>query len=203
MPPKAHTVTLNNDQVKMITEQITDSVFARLESKMEEQQKIINKKISDISDNLKDKADELEQRDRIINLRIFGVPEKKGESTDKLVIKVAQQANVTLNENCISRSHRVGPRDQDRTRAIIVRFVSYADRKSLFHAKKALKGTGISIREDLTKLRQDLLKKVSAEYGFESVWTSDGVIIVKIGNVFHRVKTEDDYEKLCEEHPST
>ena len=160
--------------------------------------KAIDEKISSIQD----KTDDLEQRDRLKNLRIFGVKEEQNESTDSLVIEVATKTNVSLQPGCISRSHRVGPKNSKKTRAIIVNFVSYADRKKFFQAKKKLKGSGISIREDLTKIRQKILERASAEYGPSTVWSNDGVIVIKIGETYHRVKTENELDTLMADSPA-
>ena len=57
-----------------------------------------------------EKKDVLEQYGRRQNLEISGIPEKEGESTNKLVIEVAKLANVELSPNQISISHRLPPK---------------------------------------------------------------------------------------------
>lgn len=72
----------------------------------------------------------------------------------------------------------------------------------MFRHKKLLKGTNITIREDLTKMRLSLLKEAVSHYSTKAVWTSDGVILVNIGKARPvRVKTEGDLQKLLEKHP--
>ncbi|KAK3916456.1 RNA-directed DNA polymerase from mobile element jockey [Frankliniella fusca] len=48
-------------------------------------------------------------------------------------------------------------------------------------AKRQLKGTEVTVREDLTKMRLQVLKHAVKEYTMKKVWTSDGVIKVNIG----------------------
>ncbi|KAK3921949.1 LINE-1 type transposase domain-containing protein 1 [Frankliniella fusca] len=141
------------------------------------------------------KTDDLEQRNRLENLRIFGIKEEAKEDTNQLVLDVAMKIGIySLEKHHISRSHRVGKKHSDKPRAIIVKFVSYADRQKLFEAKKKLKGSNISIREDLTSIRQAILRK--AHEKFEEVWTQNGVIVIKDGAKFHRIRTMEKLDEL-------
>lgn len=45
--------------------------------------------------------------------------------------------------------------------------------------KRNLKGSGITVREDLTKVRHALLREAISRFGLHNVWSNDGVIIVK------------------------
>ncbi|KAK3909177.1 Protein unc-13-like protein C [Frankliniella fusca] len=181
MGTKNKPIRLDDDQLSQLTSQITEALKAQLFQREEE----VDKRLT----GLDTKTDELEQHNRLENLRIFGVKEESGEDTDKIVINVALKAKIKLNAAAISRSHRVGPRAPGKTRAIIVKFVSYADRKRLFEAKKNLKGTGITIREDLTMIRQQILKKATDKFSMQCVWSNNGVIIVKHEDKYHRFKT--------------
>lgn len=176
--------------------------MSKLDEKMMERQNYVDEQLDTLKEEnicLKEKTDDLEQRGRLENLRIFGIKESVNEDTNTLVIEVAKKVNVTLDPSCISRSHRVGPKSEGKIRAIIVKFVSSADRQRLFLAKKKLKGTHITIREDLTKVRQDILK--SATENYDSVWSHNGVILVKLGHRIHRVQTQRQFETLLKEHP--
>ena len=150
-----------------------------------------------------DGLDEREQYSRRNNLRIFGIQERKNgdEDTDKLEIEVAAKMGVSLEPCHIDRSHRVG-KISENPRPIIVKFVSYAERREVFAAKKQLKGTRITVREDLTKTRLDLLKRAVSHYSRNAVWTSDGVILVNVDKQRpFRVKTDNDLQKLLRKFP--
>lgn len=47
-------------------------------------------------------------------------------------------------------------------------------RATIFGAKKMLKGSGITVTEDLTHLRQKSLKRAREVLGKTKVWTQDG-----------------------------
>lgn len=185
--------TLSDDQL----ESLADKVTQKLEARMKKREEHVDGRL----DELCLVTDELEQHNRLENLRIFGVKEVKGENTDKIVIDVAKKIGITLASSSISRSHRVGPISANKTRALIVKFVSYADRKNMFKAKKLLKGTGITVAEDLTRYRRSILTKATEVYSKGNVWSDNGIIVIKIGNTFHRVKTLYDLEELNTKHP--
>ena len=61
-------------------------------------------------------------------------------------------------------------------RSIIIKFVRYNCRRSIFLNKKKIKNTGISITESLTAKRMEILSKAKERFGFTNVWTLDGQI---------------------------
>lgn len=125
------------------------------------------------------RTDDLEQYQRRDNLRVFGVPETEGEDTDHLIMDVARKVGEDIQLIDISRSHRVGPKTGQKPRPIIVKFVSYRDRSRLFHSKRKLKGSGITIREDLTTCRLSILRAAVELHGLRNVWTNDCAIIIR------------------------
>lgn len=159
--------------------------------------------ISQLQLQLNDRTDDLEQYQRRNNLRIFGIPETPGEDTNRCVMDVAAKLNVAIDPLRIDRSHRVGSREAGKKRPIIVRFVSYADRAALFRSKKFLRNTGITVREDLTKTRTDIVKQAVSHFGLHGVWTADGVILIRIGDTRHRVKTLRDLDTLKKRFPAS
>ena len=104
----------------------------------------------------------------------------------------------------IVRSHRTGPRQtaarstrsQSQTRVkprpIIFRLGDWRIRKRIFTSKKKLKGTGISITENITKKRIDLLKLAQNKHGFGNVWTIEGRVTTKIDNKIVNINSEAD-----------
>ena len=125
-------------------------------------------------------------------LRVFGVTEEVGEDTDIICMEVGKRIGVNVEVSDIDRSHRIGKKDVGKPRPIIIKFLSYRKRNEMFRNKRQLKGSGITIREDLTKQRHLLLKECIQKYGLPNVWTMDGVIIVKQGDVKHRISCKDD-----------
>ena len=154
-------------------------VIRELRSALEERDRTIS--------SLQNKIDDLEQYQRRQCLRVFGVEEKPNEDTDRIIIDVAQKIGVDLSVSDIDRSHRVGRRDTGRPRPIIVKFISYRKRSEVFRCKKFLKGSGTTVREDLTRTRHQLLRDAITKYGVRNVWTQDGVVIVKDGETKKRI----------------
>ncbi|KAE8740378.1 hypothetical protein FOCC_FOCC014116 [Frankliniella occidentalis] len=191
-------VTLSDEQLDSLAEKVTSKIDAKLEAR----EKFVDEKLYDLqteTELLRDKTDDLEQRNRLENLRIFGIKEADNEDTDELVIGVARKMGlIHLEKFHISRSHRVGKKtDNNKPRAIIVKFVSFASRQKMFQAKKSLKGTGISVKEDLTRVRQAILLKASDSS--EDVWSQNGIIVIKEGKKFHRIQTMRKLEELLDQ----
>lgn len=88
-------------------------------------------------------------------------------------------------------------------RPIIVKFTSYRKRAEVFRAKRLLINTKITVREDLTKKRVELLRKCIDKFGLKNVWTQDGTIIVKDKNYKIRINCDADFLKLCNSQPAT
>lgn len=188
----------------LIKETVTNSVVTELQKTIEFNNEVISElktalvKRDEKIEALEAKVDELEQYQRRQCLRIFGVEEQEAEDTDKLVMEVGKRIGVDVNVMDIDRSHRIGRRDvgNDRPRPIIVKFVSYRKRSEVFKNKRLLKKTGVTIREDLTRIRHNILKEAITKFGVNSVWTQDGVIIVNRGDSKRRVTCWSDLRNL-------
>jgi len=147
-------------------------------SELREEVAKLQTKVSQLDSRLEDRTDELEQYQRRNNIRIFGVKESAVEKTDDLVIGLCREKlGLELPASSICRSHRVGYKGEGETarpRPIIVKFTSYQARRMVFVVKKKLKGTGITIREDLTRRRLDLYREVVSRHGMDRTWSFDG-----------------------------
>jgi len=184
------------DVAKLVTQVLVDSVtkavLAQLEktlkfdpealNKMEQEIKEKDKKIAELETEMRRRTDDLEQYQRRANLRIFGVPESKNrnqrEDPDAVAINVFnKQLGLSITPADIDRCHRVGAPKEGKPRPLIVKFVSYRKRAEVFRCKRQLKGTGVTIREDLAPIRLQELQKAIKKYGLKNVWTEDGKIV--------------------------
>ncbi|KAJ4426184.1 hypothetical protein ANN_26993 [Periplaneta americana] len=112
-------------------------------------------------------------------------------------MEVGKRIGVDVNVMDIDRSHRIGRRDVgNRPRPIIVKFVIYRKRSEVFKNKRLLKKSGVTIREDLTRIRHNILKEAINKFGVNSVWTQDGVIIVNRGDSKRRVTCWNDLRNI-------
>ena len=115
---------------------------------------------------------------------MHGIPESNDENTADLVLKtINEKLDVEITENGIDRSRRIGrKKDGQKPRPITVKLTRYNTRKKLFASKRKLKGTGVSITENLTSKRMEQLNKAREEHGFTNIWTTDGKILFKCPN---------------------
>ena len=80
------------------------------------------------------------------------MPEASTESTDDIVKTVAKTAGVTLPDNAVDRSHRVGKVSasrQTRDLPILVKFTSYKYKEAMMKARRGLN------KMDATKIFPD------------------------------------------------
>ena len=132
---------------------------------------------------LSDEMDALEQYSRRNCLLFHGVPETDADDTTESVISLCKgKLDVDVSRDLIDRSHRLGqrhfgPSGEYKPRPIIVKFRSYETRRSVFSAKRLLKGTKFVVTENLTRRRNDLLKKVRSLDTVSCAWTTDGRIV--------------------------
>ena len=83
-----------------------------------------------------------------------------------------------LTEIDIEHTHRVGKPKQNKRnpRPIIIKFVRYSCRWRIFLNEIKIENTGLSITENLTAKRMEMLHKAKERFGFKNVWTLDGRI---------------------------
>ena len=154
-----------------------------------------NKALQGQLDALNRQVLDLDQYHRRMNLEITGIPEKKDENAEKIVLQVAQMVNPNISVSDIDIAHRLGkPRDGDRPRPIIVRFSNRRSRNAVYDERRKLKnlslrdlgyqhGNGkIFVNENLIPSTRELLGEVNKarkNLGFKFLWTYNGKIFVK------------------------
>lgn len=200
---QAHLVSLIVDKVvKVVLSEIkkTFNFDADLIETTNDKLNDSRKEIVKLKEDLKYRTDELEQYQRRNSIRVFGVEEKAGEDTDALVLNIFNKrmglSEVTKAD--LDRTHRVGPKLEGQHRAILVKFVSYQKRRLVFVNKKKLKRkpgekTGFIIREDLTALRNSVLKEAISKLGKREVWTEDGRVIYRDKDGNRKVATRTSH----------
>ena len=144
-----------------------------------------------ISSNLND----LDQYIRRDTLEIKGIPVTRDENTDVLVSSVGVLADVNIQPEDITISHRLkAPKDAKFPPSIIVKFVQRSLRDKLYYAKKHLKDKSTSdlhmwhttnnkiyISENLTPKNNLLFKKsleVKKSKNYRFIWSRHGKIFV-------------------------
>ena len=115
----------------------------------------------------------IESYSRRDNLRFDGIQEVRGENCETTIQNVISKMKLDRDVD-ISRVHRLGPYQPGRStpRPIIVRFLSYPDRESVWSNRSTLKGTRIWLSEDfpneIDKRRQKLMPYLRAAQAGDS-----------------------------------
>ncbi|KAG5869561.1 hypothetical protein JTB14_035887 [Gonioctena quinquepunctata] len=68
--------------------------------------------------------------------------------------------------------------NQTKPRAILIRFSNYKGRQKVMENGRQLKGSGVVIREDLSKKKLDLMKSAANKYSYRNVWSMNGDVFV-------------------------
>ena len=158
---------------------------------------------------LENKVKDSEQYSRRNCLRIFGMPETKGEKTDDIVLKLAKEklgieidrshrtgSTKTSEQRDGQQSHSQDPATSNSSRSnaawssktdkakyhcpIIVKFTTYRSRQTVLKARRKLKQTGISIAEDLAADNYKILEVARQFQNVTAAWSLDGRICVTI-----------------------
>lgn len=145
----------------------------------------------------------LEQYSRRNCLLIHGVEEIAAENVLTTVLNIFKdRLQVNIKEEHIDRLHRIGAKrtasevTKKGHRPIIVKFVSYVQRREVFINKRKLKGSRYVISESLTSERVQLLKATKDKLGKENVWTNDGKIVVLIKEKKHFITCQRELDSL-------
>ena len=136
----------DQDVLELISKQYSKAVAAQVSSQLRKEILLagLRDKVEEKDREilfLKDQIDSLEQYRRRNCLRISPVPEIPSESTDDIVKTVAKTIGVTLPDNAIDRSHRVGKVTAggvNRDWPILVKFTSYKYKEAMMKARRGL-----------------------------------------------------------------
>ena len=165
-----------------LMERDVDFVSEKYEDWKKEKEDLL-KEIRETKSFYEEKMDDLERYSRRSYLVMTGMKETRGEDTDQIVEEILfSKLGLNLAPFEVQRTHRLGQRRDPKdgravNRPIIIRFVGYKSRDKVFKVKRKLKDTGISISENLTERRAELLQEVKKIAGYKNVWTMDGRIL--------------------------
>ena len=161
---------------------------------------------------LRDDSDAQEQYSRRNCLLVHGIPEDQKSTTEAVLSMCNNKLGLKLTSSDIDRSHRLGYRSDkpaasaatgtgrstpDKPRPIIVKLKDYETRRSIFSAKRKLKGSRWVVTENLTKHRSYRLRMARTIEGVTSRWTRDGRIICVVTNGNKEtIQTDGDLDRV-------
>lgn len=170
--------------------------FEDAEQELAETRKIVDQQEEEIAE-LYDLQDHLEQYTRKNSLEIHGIPEQAYESTEEVVLKLANALEVPVKPQDIEISHKLRRKG---VKPIIVKFVNHKTKTNLYKARTKLKNLSFSslfpastaaaraasgkiyLFESLTSYRKKIVNKANEmrnDGSILSVWTMDGKIFIK------------------------
>jgi hypothetical protein len=130
-----------------------------------------------------------EQYSRKSSLRIFGIPKEQGESCVTKVNNLlfdTMKLRGQIPTKIVEVAHRVGPRNQQGPRGMIVRLTRceakdtiIRSRKVLKGSRKVLKGSRIVVRKELTTANYEWLQSLKMHHGVRDAWSWNTKLFAK------------------------
>ena len=122
--------------------------------------------LQELTENVKEKLIDLENRSRRNNLRIDGVPESQNETwkdcQEKIKTLFTNELKLKDKIN-IERAHRTGKSTSEKPKTIVIKLLSYQDKTLILKNAKRLRGSGIYINEDFAKETVEKRKRLWEE----------------------------------------
>lgn len=136
-----------------------------VDEKIEAQSDLVEGALGDLGKVI-EKADDLENRSRRNNIKVFGIPEESSEdyaaSEVKLKAAIADKLGIK-DEIVIERAHRVGPKDggrktrdgtrrknPDEPRPIVAKLLNWKQKDAIIQAARKSRPHGVSFRDDFS-----------------------------------------------------
>jgi len=121
----------------------------------------LRKEVAETWDKLESfaiRCNELNDLQRRNNLRIDGLPEVDAETPEQTAVSVTSllQEKLELPSLSMESAHRMGQRQENRPRPVVVKFKRQVDRDAALRHGKKLKGTKIYLNEDLCPASQKM-----------------------------------------------
>lgn len=190
-----------SEEFRKIVENAVSAAVEKRMTEMEEQLRKTeekNKVLEEENRMMKRQINDIEQYGRRMNLRVYGMNEAGKKPIDERhlegeVVKVLnEKMGMTITIKDVQACHYT---DKKKV-GVIIRFVSRKHRDQIFFLKKKLRGSRISITEDMTRDNYRLLKQCQNEFDKKNIWTVNGVIRIKVKDVIYKVKCVDDLNAL-------
>ena len=154
---------------------------------LEEKNKKLNERIAREEDKRKYDLNDLEQYGRRNNVRISGLTfDNKYENSQQTAKGIAtilnNQMGLNISSYDIDIAHRLGKYEEHKIRNVIVKFVQRQLKVTVMKNTKKLKGTPISINEDLTSINLEVLAslRLKGKDTIEKSWSYEGKLYAKM-----------------------
>lgn len=165
--------------------------------------------------NLQKETDDRLQRDRLLNIEIVGLPERKNEDLRGILLEISRHINTTITSQDIDHIHRVQARhkQEGRPRVIVCKLKSNIIKSNILAAFRKARGVNtedigiegppikLYIREHLTSKNKTLYKETRdtcQRKGYKYCWIKNCKILVRRNDTspFLEVRTAEDLKKI-------
>ncbi|CAH1985427.1 unnamed protein product [Acanthoscelides obtectus] len=143
-------------------------------------------------------VDHREQLERNHNVRIFGIELTNGEVLDKKIIDLfVNNLKVNIHNDAIKKCRGIANKNaNDNPPAVLIQFNCDSVRRQVLKNRNKLRNMEIKIKEDLTKSRLNLFREAISRFAFKNTWVNNGIIFVKVNDIVHTIRSENDLEKV-------
>ena len=172
--------SLDADVLKAILdEKLTDHIrplktqIENLEKALDKQKVVTEKKVNSIKEDyitlknenqiLRQKLTKLEFFQRQNNLKIYGIPEERGENVDVKMVTLFNKHlshSEYFNNRTFEKAHRLGRFSAKTCRPIIVKFCHYKDKLAAYDVSHALRSESVFLKDDLPETMEDNKKEL-------------------------------------------
>ncbi|KAL0820852.1 hypothetical protein ABMA28_005521 [Loxostege sticticalis] len=150
-------------------------------------------------------VDIMETRHRRKFLVINGIPESADSDAKTQLIEIihSRLQLKTLDSSDIVSCHRLGDSPvEGRTRPILAKFADTNIKAQIWRKKTLLRGSSVVFSEFLTRSRQTLFLAARKHFGMRNVWTTDGIISIKLpDNTRRRIIGASELDALIAAYP--
>lgn len=194
---EVHDIAIEQEKQKKEMKKLSDK-----NEELEGKNKTLIDRIAKEEDKRKFDINDLEQYGRRNNVRISGLDfDNKFESSQQTAEGIATLLNTRMGLNIssydIDIAHRLGKYEDKQIRNVIVKFVQRQVKVMVMKSTNKLKGTTISINEDLTKINLEVLASLRLK-GKDTImksWTYEGKLYAQMKNGKIEPVTSKDYSK--------
>lgn len=172
------------ENMDMFTSQIDrlSSITLDLKQALAEKEKDISNLRECINDLKKEntelhcKLNDNENYQRRENIRISGIPEVSSENPMKTACNFFAEKGFNMSGKELHVAHRIGKQNSGKPRTIIIRFFNRNMRDRVIKERKMLKGSGVTISEDVSNLSMKTLMRVQRSQGILNAWIWNGQV---------------------------
>lgn len=190
-----HEVVFNESFLSTLTSKIVTEMEKLFVDKLVAYENEISK-LKMENNSLKLKCDDLEQRSRGNNIRIHGVPTVPADNVERCLLEIFRnEMKIDVHPSDIDRCHHVGPAMNGK-QSIIIKFSNHKVRWRALTQRKNLRGSNISVVEDLTSHRHNLFTLAKKKIGHRDVWISNGIVYIRRDGVRHRISDHCDLDRF-------